>query len=92
MLDLKIDRLQLNIENGTGHEHRLRPIALRAVALLADRLDARRAEAGQAPDRQETRNLRVPPVSLNLNGMSDEQAAAQIADALLETLAIKIGV
>jgi hypothetical protein len=92
MLELKIDQLRLNIENGTGHEHRLRPIALRAVVLLADRLDERRAEAGQTPNGQQAKNLRVPPVSLNLNGMSDEQAASAIADALLETLAFKIGV
>jgi hypothetical protein len=32
---LKIDRLILNVENGTGHEHRVGPITERAVALFA---------------------------------------------------------
>jgi hypothetical protein len=91
MLDVKIEQLRLNIEDGTGHEHRLRPIALRAVALLADRLDARMAEGRQKTSGQERESLRVPPVSLNLNGMSDEQAAGAIADALLETLVLKMG-
>ena len=41
MFDLTIDRLQLNITNAAGHEHRLQPIALLALDLLAKRLDER---------------------------------------------------
>jgi hypothetical protein len=33
ILDLKIDRLELNIEDAAGHEHRLRPIVLRTLGI-----------------------------------------------------------
>lgn len=76
MFDLKIDRLRLNIDNAVGHEHRLQPIALRAVALLAARLDGPREISR---DRWDT--LAAEPVDLQLNVMSDEQAAESIATA-----------
>ena len=76
MFDLKIDRLRLNIDNAVGHEHRLQPIALRAVALLAARLDG----PGEiSRDRWDT--LAAERVDLQLNVMSDEQAAESIATA-----------
>jgi len=81
MFDLKIDRLRLNIDNAVGHEHRLQPIALRAVALLASRLDGR-GEISR--DRWDT--LAAEPVDLQLNVMSDEQAAESIATAWTNAL------
>ena len=81
MFDLKIDRLRLNIDNAVGHEHRLQPIALRAVALLAARLDGR-GEISR--DRWDT--LAAEPVDLQLNVMSDEQAAEGIATAWTNAL------
>jgi hypothetical protein len=88
MFDLNIDRLQLNITNTAGFEHRLQPIALLALDLLADRLDQRRWSG------QGTRidQLNAPAVSLDLNRLSDTQAAQTIADAWLEALALKLKV
>ena len=76
MFDLKIDRLRLNIDNAVGHEHRLQPIALRAVALLAARLDG---PVDVSRDCWDT--LAAEPIDLQLNMMSDEQAAESIASA-----------
>ena len=78
MFDLKIDRLRLNIDNAVGHEHRLQPIALRAVALLAARLDG---PPGFEVSRDRWDTLAARPVDLQLNVMSDEQAAESIASA-----------
>ena len=83
MFDLKIERLRLNIDNAVGHEHRLQPIALRAVALLAARLDGR-GELEVSRDRWDT--ISAEPVDLQLNVMSDEQAAEGIATAWANAL------
>jgi len=83
MFDLKIDRLRLNIDNATGHEHRLQPIALRAVALLAERLDGR---GGLEVSRDRWDTIAAEPVDLQLNVMSDEQAAEGIATAWANAL------
>jgi len=81
MVDLKIERLRLNIGNAVGHEHRIQPIALRAVALLADRLDGPHE---LTRDRWDT--ITAEPVDLQLNVMSDEQAADGIATAWANAL------
>lgn len=88
MFDLTIDRLQLNITNAVGHEHRLQPIALLALDLLADRLDEHQGR-GQ---RTSINNLDVPAVRLDLNRMSDAEAAQIIADAWLDALVLKLSV
>lgn len=83
MFDLKIDRLRLNIDNAAGHEHRIQPIALRAVALLAERLDGR---GGLKVSRDRWDTIAAEPVDLQLNAMSDEQAAEGIATAWANAL------
>lgn len=86
MFDLKIERLRLNIANAAGHEHRIQPIALRAVALLAERLDEpHRIAASQ------WEALNAEPVDLQLNVMSDEQAAEGIASAWANALTARTG-
>jgi hypothetical protein len=84
MYDLKIERLRLNIGNAAGHEHRLEPIALRAVALLAERLDGARTIGVNQWD-----ELSAEPIDLQLNMMSDEQAAEGIATAWANALSVK---
>ena len=92
MLDLHIKRLQLNIVDGTGHEHRVRPITEHAVALLAERLAERLEAAGQSPAAGAVESLSAFPVSLDLARMSDARAAEAIAGAWLEALAMKLRV
>ena len=83
MIDLKIERLRLNISNAAGHEHRIRPIALRAVALLAKRLDG--PGALEVP-RERWDTIAARPIDLHLNAMSNEQAAEGIATAWANAL------
>ena len=80
MPDLEIGYLKLNIENAAGHEHRVEPIARRAVALLAERLNSFRGR-DEWPSERMLDAVSASPVDLNLNEMSDEQAAARIARA-----------
>ena len=82
-MDLKIERLRLNIDDAAGHEHRLQPIALRAVALLAARLDD---GGGLEVSRDRWDTLAAQPIDLQLNVMSDEQAAEGIATAWTDAL------
>ena len=86
MLDLKIERLKLNLENAAGHEHRLQPIALRALALLAERLDGRNGIGASALSGRQVDALNAEPLDLHLDLMSDEQAAEGIATAWANAL------
>ena len=86
MVDLKIERLKLNINNAAGHEHRIRPIALRAVALLATRLDG---PGGLQVSRERWDTIAAQPVDLHLNVMTNEQAADGIATAWANALTAK---
>jgi hypothetical protein len=83
-MDLKIERLKFNISNAAGHEHRIRPIALRAVALLAERLDG---PTGLSRDRWDA--VAATPIDLHLNVTSNEQAAEGIATAWANALTRK---
>jgi limonene-1,2-epoxide hydrolase len=86
MFDLKIDRLRLNIDNAAGHEHRIHAIALRAVALLAERLDG-----SSKLSRERWDTIAADPIDLHLNVMSDEQAAEGIAMAWANALTGETG-
>jgi len=92
MLNLHIDRLQLNIADAAGHEHRVRPVTEHAVALLAERLAERLDSAGPPPATGAVESLSAAPLSLDLARMSDAQAAEAIAGAWLEALAMKLRV
>lgn len=91
-MDIDIELLQMNIDDASGHEHRIRPIAARAAEILASRLTERLGE------RQPGRNAcgaRVPKVDagtvkLDLNRMSDERAALSIATAWIDALTAKL--
>lgn len=83
MLDMKIDCLQINMENAAGHEHRVRPIAARAAEIFAGQL-------GSYSGPYSMQVVRAAPVSVNLAATTDEHAARTIAGAWLAALAIKL--
>jgi hypothetical protein len=87
MLDLKIDRLILTIANGTGHEHRVGPIAERAVALFAEG-SLKLLERGEG--RSDIFESLGGSVDLNFNSTGNEQAARAIADGWLQAMALKL--
>lgn len=90
MADLDIGNLSLTIEGASGSEHRVQPIAARAAALLAARLDERVANSGASAELVSVESLRALPVSLDLSSTSDEEAANDIANAWLEAVALKL--
>jgi hypothetical protein len=87
MLDLKIDRLILTIANGAGHEHRVGPIAERAVALFAEG-SLKLLERGEG--RSDIFESLGGSVDLNFNSTGNEQAARAIADGWLQAMALKL--
>ena len=90
--DIKIDRLQLRIDSAAGHEHRIGPIAQRAAALLAERIDERWKAAHRVSSDQHQQSITAAPLNMNLNNVSDEQAAGEIANAWLDALSVRLGV
>ena len=87
--ELQIDRLLINVTNAAGHEHRVRGITSRAISLLAEGWETRlRAEPGS----RAVRSIAPKQVDLTLGRMGDEEAARLLADAMLETLALELGV
>ena len=86
MSDLKIDSLGINIRNAAGHEHRVHPITLRAIAILGERLESLHGGSSNLS----IAHVSVPPVNLDLGRMSDEAAATSIAEALLGALALRL--
>jgi hypothetical protein len=89
MLDLKIDRLQLEINDAAGHEHRIGGIAQRAAALFAEQIDIRYGDGRSYPS-QSVGSVGARPVNLDLNRTSDEHAASNIARAWLDALALRL--
>jgi hypothetical protein len=87
MIELTIDLLKLNFENGAGHEHRVGPITERAVGLLTEKLGIYLESSASRSALFETLN---GGVDLNLNAKSDEQAAQVIADAWLQALMLRL--
>jgi hypothetical protein len=90
-MEIDVSLLALNLENASGHEHRIQPIALRAATILGERLSERYRAADRAP-RTHVDAMSAPALSLDLNHASDEQVARQIADAWLEALALHLEV
>jgi hypothetical protein len=83
---LEIDRLQLKFEQAAGHEHRVRPVTLRALELLRLRLRNELPGSGARLDGQLPASLRVEATEVNLAVMSDESAAEKLADAMFSAL------
>jgi hypothetical protein len=88
-MDLKIESLRINMANAAGHEHRVRPIAARAAALLMERLEYD-LQAYEGPGSGSEGSIIAQPVAVNLNNMTDEQVAESIARAWHEALALKL--
>lgn len=82
-MNVAIDALRLRFTNAAGHAHRIERVTQRAVVLLASRLQAARAPAQHGASA--LRTIAVDGVALDR--LSDEDAAAAIADAVASSLA-----
>jgi hypothetical protein len=94
-MDIDIELLQMNIDDASGHEHRIRPIAARAAEILAAHLDERlekRHLAGRTSRATRVPGVDAGTVKLDLDRMSDERAALSIATAWIEALTAKLEV
>jgi CHASE2 domain-containing sensor protein len=86
-MDVRIDELQINVNDISGQEHRIGPVVERAVALLIERI--RMADARARSVKVDA--LRAEPVNLNFSSTSDEQAAAALARTWFESLKMLLG-
>lgn len=80
---VQLDRLRIRWSGAHGHEHRLGPIAQRALAILRERMLYE--AAGDLADRALER-VTSKPIALDLALLSDEAAAARLADSLYSAL------
>ena len=88
-MDIDIELLQLSIDDAGGHEHRIRPIAMRAAQILAERLQERE---GRVPGRSiwQLPRIHAGALRVDLNRMNNERAALSIATAWIEALTVKL--
>ena len=87
-MDIDIELLQLTIDDAAGHEHRIRPIAMRAAQILAERLQERE---GRLPGRgSQLPRVHAGALRVDLNRMNNERAALSIATAWIEALTVKL--
>ena len=90
MLNLNIDSLALKITNAEGHEHRIRPIAARAAAIFAERVEVYCGENVQAQGSRSLSGVSAAPVNVDLHTMTDEHAAQSIARSWLDAVKLKL--
>lgn len=88
-MDIDIELLQLTIDDASGHEHRIRPIAARAAEILAMRLHERQ-ERGDDCRARHASPMKPDPIRLDLSRMSNERAALSVAAAWMEALTVKM--
>jgi hypothetical protein len=88
--DLNIDSLSLTISNIEGHEHRIRPIAARAAAIFAERLEHFCAEAAWLSGSRNMSGASALPVNVDLRTTTDEHAASSVANAWLQAVALRL--
>lgn len=89
-LNLNIDSLALRVTNATGHEHRIRPIVIRAASIFAETADAHWQANSDAHGDRNLEALNAAPVNLDLRTISDEHAAQNIARAWLHALTLNL--
>jgi hypothetical protein len=82
--DSNVGSTCLRVLDETGQEHRIEAITERALDLMAQRLPVHLAHE------LEIENLAIGPIQFGT--MSDDEAASQIAEAILEALALKLNV
>ena len=90
MTKIEIGRLNMKIENGAGHEHRIRPITLRAAGMFAASLNDRLGDFAHRPHPLRIGRLTAKPLDVHLGTMTDDQAAHAISSAWLETLSLRL--
>jgi hypothetical protein len=85
MLELTIESLRLSLIDVGWQERRLGPIVTRAMELLSERL-GQHGWTDRRPGRA------ANPARLDVQSMSDEQAADHLAGVMLEAIALKLSV
>jgi hypothetical protein len=85
MSDVTIGILQLQVVNASGHEHRMQGIASRAARIFSERLSERFQMSDGVARNLHVEAVTAPALDLDLNRLSDHEAAEQIAIAWLCT-------
>jgi len=88
MVDVTIGSLQLQIVNAAGHEYRVDGIARRAATIFGERLSERYSTTEGVASSLHVAAVTASPVDLDLNHVSDDEAARQIASAWLDAQAL----
>jgi hypothetical protein len=88
MIDLSIDRLNVQIIGAAGHEHRVHAISQRAAVLLAQRLDELRLDTPASETAIPA--VAAAPVPLDLARKDDETCAFLLADSMLNAVRFQV--
>ena len=88
MPDITIASLRLQISGAAGHEHRMHDIVVRAASIFGAHLGDRYRNATGAPRALHVDTVSAPVLDLDLNNISDNEAAMHIAQAWLGAKAL----
>ena len=88
MTQVHVGSLGLGVAAGSLAPHRVAPIAERAAAVFATRLEGRLRGRARTALRIDT--LQAPPLGPSLAAMTDAEAADTIAAAWLDTVADRL--
>lgn len=89
MIDLSIERLNLQIVNAAGHEHRIQTIAAMAMAMIGEEL----VELGRSATSKETMQvdaMTAEPMSLDMQRTDDAACARAMADSVLTKIRLRV--
>ena len=89
-MNLTIDRLTLTFAGAAGHEHRVRAISARAVAILQELAAQRLLAAGVDVDGRRLESIQPPPLRLDLTLTGDEEIARQLAMTIYRPLLLQL--
>lgn len=89
MTDLNIERINLQISNAAGHEHRIQAITALAMAMIGEELvELGRNGSMKKPEMVEA--MAAPPMSLDLQRTDDASCARAMADTVLTSIRLRM--
>ncbi len=90
MSELAIERLNLQIANAAGHEHRVQSIAEQAALLIGEEMVSLGRGIPGSSQSTMVDALTPQPVSLDLNRMDNESCAKALADSVMNAIRLQV--
>jgi hypothetical protein len=90
MSELAIERLNLQISNAAGHEHRVQNIAEQAAVIIGEELVSLGRGIPGSSQSTTVDALAPQPVAVDLNRMDNESCARALADSVMNAIRLQV--